>query len=120
MAKVTLMGRHFDVAPYMIAQLEEAAPFIDAINAAPGSVTTVTGGVKATVDLIGFLAVGLSRLDPEMTAEHIKAHVGFGDIAVMQQAFTDILADSGMGAKGEAQAPSEPAPAAASEISSEG
>ena len=99
MAKVHLMGRDFDVAPYMIDALEEAAPFIDAINAAPGSVSTVVGGVKATTDLIGFLAVGLSRIDPELTAAHIKTKVGFADIATMQQAFTDILADSGMGAE---------------------
>lgn len=120
MAKITLMGRDFDVAPYMIAELEEAAPFIDRINATPGSVTSVTGGVAATVDLIGFLAVGLSRVDPALTADEIKKRVGLADIAAMQTAFNEILTDSGLGAKGEAMAPSAPAPAEASESSSEG
>lgn len=117
MAKVTIMGRDLEVAPYKIASMRKAAPFIDRINATAGAMTTLEGLTNAAGDLCAVLAIGLVKIDPTLTAEKLEEELGIEDLAALRGAFTAILQESGMQA-GERPAPSAPEPAGASTIDS--
>lgn len=114
MAQITLLGREFDVAPYKLGAMELAAPFVDRINATIGALTTLEGAVKVAGDLVGFVQIGLAKIDPELTVAKLKDEVGYDDLAVLQAAFSSILLASGFKAKGEVKAPPAAAPVAAS------
>jgi hypothetical protein len=105
MAKITLLGRDFDVAPYKIGAMRKAAPFITRINETAGSMTTLEGAVEAAGDMIGFLAIGLSKIDPTLTAEQLEEQIGLNDALDLQKAMIAVIKDSGL-QTGEAKAPS--------------
>lgn len=115
MAKITLDGRDFDIAPYKLGSLRKAAPIIDRINAAAGSLTTMEGTAQATADLVEVLSIGLMKIDPTLTPEALDDIVGFDDLLALRDTFTAILRESGLAPSGESKAPApEPAPAGAS------
>ena len=110
MVTITLMGRDFDVAPYRIKQLRQAAPFIMAINGKIGSLTSLEAAVDVSADMCGFLAIGMSKIDPTFTQDYLEDNVGLDAIVDLQKAVMDVLTASGL-KPGEAPAPSaEPAP----------
>lgn len=104
MAKLTILGRDFEIAPYKLASMRRAAPFIDRINATAGSMTTLEGLTNAAGDFIAVLSIGLVKLDPELTPEMLEEELGIGDLAVMRDAFTAVMKESGLAA-GEVPAP---------------
>ncbi len=112
MAGLTIAGRSFEIAPYKLGALRRAAPHIDAINAG-ASISTVEGMMENIEHVIGVLAVGLTKIDPAMTAETLLDMVGIDDMAALSTALTDVLQESGLAPKGEAMAPSEPQTAGA-------
>ena len=105
MAKVTLMGRDFDVEPYKIKQMRKAAPFIDTINTTTGAMSTIGGLVDAASAFCAVLSIGLVRLDETLTPDALEDMIGFGDLPALRDAFTAILQESGMASAGEAPAP---------------
>lgn len=121
MAKLTLEGREYIIAPFKIGSLRRAAPIIDRINATANSLTTLEGVFSSASDLIAVLAIGIEKLDPAMTGDVIEDMIGFGDMTMLRDAFQDVLREAGL-ISGEASAPlaSEPegALATASEASS--
>jgi hypothetical protein len=109
MARVIIAGRGFDLAPYKLAQLKAAAPFIDRINATQGALTSVEGMAASASDFLGVLAVGLMRIDPSLTLEALEEMVGLADIPSLRDGFMAVLVESGMIAgEIEAPAPAEP------------
>jgi hypothetical protein len=105
MAKVTILGREIEVAPYMIEDMELAAPFIDTINETSGAMTGMTGLTKVAGDLCAVLSIGLLKVDPTLTPDFLKSHLGLGDLVVMRDGFTAVMKVSGMQQSGEATAP---------------
>jgi hypothetical protein len=107
MAIVHILGRDFDVAPYKIADLRKAAPALDRINSASGSLATIEGLVGSLGDIAEVIAVGTAKADPTMTAEFIENNAGLPDMNDLRDALKAIMAVSGMApATGEAPAPS--------------
>jgi hypothetical protein len=127
MAKVTVAGRDFEIAPFKIGAMRRAAPFIDRINKRAadfmkdkpieGEIPKIEGLPDLLCDIIAIVAIGLERIDPAMTAEALEDEIGFSDMAAMRIAYTEILAESGMN-QGEAQAPVEAGLPVASKTSS--
>jgi hypothetical protein len=104
MARIAIGGRDFDVAPYKLAQLRQAAPYIDRINATAGALTTVEGMTASACDFLGVLSIGLMRIDPALTLDALEDMVGLSDIASLRDGFMAVLVESGMIA-GEAEVP---------------
>jgi len=104
MAKIMIGGRAFELAPYKLAQLRQAAPYIDRINATAGALTTVEGMTEAACDFVGVLAIGLGKIDPALTPEALEEMIGLADIGALRDGFMEVLTESGMIA-GEAAAP---------------
>lgn len=105
MAKVTILGREIEIAPYMIDSMELAAPFIDNINATAGSMTGLTGLTKAAGDFCAVLSIGLMKTDATLTTDFLKSSLGLGDLVAMRESFVAIMQESGMQQSGEATAP---------------
>ena len=123
MVTLTLAGRSFEIAPYKLGALRQAAPHIDAINASAASIDSVEGLIANAEHMIAIVAIGLRKIDPALTAEALDDIIGAGDLAALGTAMRDILSESGLAPKdaeqGEPAAPSEPAAEGASPISSE-
>jgi hypothetical protein len=111
MAKLNIMGRDFEIAPYKIAQMRRAAPYIDLINSTGGAMTKpgATMSIEELTEVagyfVGFLSIGVIKVDPTITVAALEEDVGIGDLEGMRLAFTDILVESGLVARGEAAAP---------------
>jgi hypothetical protein len=120
MAKVTLGGRDFEIAPYKLGQLRAAAPIIDRINASIPKLTdtkvppTMSDMAASLTDTLAVLYIGIAKADPTVTLEVLEDLVGIGDQAAVLSAFREVMQESGLG-KGEALAP----PLVASEGASE-
>jgi hypothetical protein len=109
MAKLTIDGRDYDIAPYKLNQMRKAAPFIDKINATAGAMNTMEGMYESAADLIEVLAIGVSKIDPAMTAEAIGDALSGSveELKALQVTFKDLLLESGL-TPGEAKAPLAP------------
>jgi hypothetical protein len=119
MAKITLDGREFDIAPYKLGSLRKAAPIIDRINATMAKLDSMEGMAQSASDLAAVLSIGLVKIDPALTPEGLDDLVGFDDLPAMLACFTEIMEQSGL-TQGEATAPApETAPAGASSKASE-
>ena len=105
MARLEIGGRAFDIAPYKLGALRRAAPAIDRINEAAGSLVTIEGMIRSTADIVEVLSIGLQKIDPTLTPEALEEMVGFDDLPALRDAFVAVLRESGMRGAGEAQAP---------------
>lgn len=108
-------GRSFEIAPFMLAELEQAAPHIDRLNEfeqefkahklaktqPPASLS-----FKLARELVEIVAVGVSLIDPDWTAERIAKSVGPSFIQPLGVAVRDLLNASGLSPQGESKAPS--------------
>lgn len=117
MAKLTLDGHEYEIAPYKLGSLRKAAPTIDRINAenkaAGGHERTMTQMAGSMADLVEVLSIGLVKIDPALTPEAVEEMVDFGDLPALLECFTGVMAESGL-ALGEAAAPApDRAPAGA-------
>jgi hypothetical protein len=117
MATLVIGGRSFEIAPYKLGALRKAAPHIDAINAsvqelegddAEAAAPTITGLFENTEHIVAILAIGLQKLDPALDAAALDDMIGPEDMPALGIALRDILAESGLAPKGEAQAPAQP------------
>ena len=121
MAELKIGGRSFEIAPYKLGALRQAAPHIDAINASVKSLKAVepsddeapsiVGLFENTEHLMAILAIGLQKIDPACTAEWLDEVVGPEDMPAIGVAFRKILAESGLVPPGEAKALAESAEA---------
>ena len=109
MATLTIEGRSFEIAPYKLGALRKAAPHIDAINAALGSLDTLEGMMDNMEHVVGVLSIGLAKIDPALTPDALADIVGIEDMKALGDALRDILQESGLAPKGEATAPTAPA-----------
>lgn len=105
MAKLTVGGREFDIAPFMLGALKKAAPIVDRINASGAPVESLSGIVHSLDDFIEVLAIGTVKIDPECDAAWFQENASFSDQAVILKAFHELLQESGLAPKGEATAP---------------
>jgi hypothetical protein len=121
--------RSVEVAPFKLAQLRKAAPFIDNMNERLDRVTKLqAAGEQPSLSemaelmraLIEVLAIGTVKADPELTADAIEEAVDITFMPSLQEAVMAVLRASGLAPKGEAKAPSPPQVegAEASELSS--
>lgn len=106
MAKLTIAGREYDIAPYKLGDLRKAAPAIDRINATAGAITTIEGMAESSADLLAVLSIGLRKINDTLTPEYLEEIVGFDELPAISAAFSDLLAESGFKPAGEAKAPS--------------
>lgn len=115
MITIEIGGRSFDVPPFMLAELEAAAPHIDAMNEIEqefarlrdaGKEPGAALAMRLTRTLVEILAIGLANVDPEMTAEKIAKSVNFTFVGSLGQAVRELLKSSGLTPQGEAAAPS--------------
>ncbi len=104
MARVTIGGLARDLRPFKFRELRQAAPAIDRIaaraRAQAGGLEAMTEGLA---DLLEVLAIGLDGA----SADDLAAELGLTEVAGVQTAFADLLAESGLKPAGEP----EPAPA---------
>ena len=113
MAKITVDGRPYDIAPYKIKSMMLAAAHIDAINAGAASIDTIEGLMENAEHIIAILAIGLVKIDPALTADALGDMFGANDLQALGVTLREILEESGLAPKGEATAPTESAPAGA-------
>jgi hypothetical protein len=123
MAGVTIElpdGRSFEIAPFKIGALRQAAPHIDALNAnvtraneirKNGEAPSLSDLGELMHELLAVLAVGIQRIDPLVTIEHLEDLVDLSFLQSLQTAVFAVMAASGLAPKGEAK-PSPPSPAA--------
>lgn len=113
---VKIGDRSYEVAvPYKLRQLEEAAPFIDAINEAVGAAEgapAMTGTMQALRNMLGALLPGIRKLDPSVTLEALVDEFDPNEWQEIRVAFDAIFKRSGLGA-GEAVAAAAEASVAA-------
>jgi len=114
MAKLTILGRDFDIAPYKLGDLRKAAPFIDAIQKRSEGGTGLVDVLDSAFDLLNVMSIGLVRIDPELTPDYLEANVGMDDFVAMQASFLDVTKESGLKSAGEVKAPVAAKPAGAS------
>ena len=107
MAKLTIAGREFDLAPLKLGQLKQAAPFIDKINARGAVLDTVEGMMESSSDICSALAVATIRVDAQCGIDWLLENVGFADLPAISAAFRDLLTESGLAPAGEAGAPAQ-------------
>jgi hypothetical protein len=113
MAKLTILGREFDIAPYKLGELRKAAPFIDNIQRKTDA-GTLSDLMDSAVDLLNVLSIGLVKIDPMLTPDYLEANVSMDEFVGLQSTFLDLTVESGLKQKGEAGAPPAAAPAGAS------
>ena len=111
MARLEIGGRAFELAPYKLAAMREAAPHIDAINATAGGLSTFEGMTAAARSIVEVLCVGLRRMDPALDADAVEEMLDLSDMPKLQTALREVLEESGLKPSGEAEASSEPAAA---------
>jgi hypothetical protein len=118
MVTLELEGRDpVAVAPFKLAQLRAAAPFVDRLNELVQATSKLKTESKvptleATMELlhvtVQIIAVGTAKADPSLTADALEEIVGMDHLASLQLAVFELLAQSGLGPnKGEASAPVE-------------
>lgn len=113
--QIEIGGRKFAVPPFMLAELEAAAPHIDRMNElekefaairAEGKTPGAALAMQLTRTLVEILAIGIQNCDPEMTADAIAKMVNFTFVQSMAPAVRELLKSSGLSPQGEAKAPS--------------
>jgi hypothetical protein len=106
--------RSFAVPPFMLAELELAAPHIDRMNelrkefqlaSNEGRDPSAVLAFQMTRELVEILAIGIANVDPDVTADSISKTVNFTFMDSLQRAVDELLKSSGLSA-GEAKAPS--------------
>jgi hypothetical protein len=116
-------GRSYGIAPYKIAELRQAAPHVDRMNElvreakalieanakrieageqplAPSMVSAM----ELLHETCEIVAVGLAKVDPAMTAEHLESIVDLSFQPSLQTAVAELMRSSGLASKGEATA----------------
>lgn len=135
MAKVTLMGREWELAPYKLGAMIDAAPYIDAqkqrqsmleqragVVISPGdtgavlaekinkmvAASTLTENMQNLADAVRILHVGIAKIDPTITADALIDDVDPTPecMAILMAAVNAVLNNSGM-RPGEAKAPAK-------------
>lgn len=118
MAKLIIGGQTYDIAPYKLGAMRKAAPHIDRVNATAGALTSIEGVIESVGELLAVLSIGLVKIDPALTPEHLEEEIfGLGDAPAVREAFQAVLLESGMLA-GEATAPAT-APEAAGALTTD-
>jgi hypothetical protein len=79
MATLTIGGRSFEIAPYKLGALRQAAPHIDAINAA-ASIETIEGLMENAEHIVAILGIGLRKIDASLTPEALDDLIGADDM----------------------------------------
>lgn len=107
-------GVSYDVPPFMLAELEAAAPHIDLLNELGPEFQQairdkkplpLTKQFKLLRAQVGVLAVGIGLVDPEMTADKIMKQVNFTFIPSLGDAVNKLVASAGIQTAGEEKAP---------------
>lgn len=113
-ASVTLEleGRSYGIAPFKIAELRKAAPYVDRMNTLAreakarkeaGDPPSFEGAMELFHCAIEILAVGLAKVDPELTVEKLEEMLDPSYLESLQTAVFELLKASGM-QRGEATA----------------
>lgn len=106
MAKLTLGGRSFEIAPYDIDEMLLAAPHVDAIHAL-GEPTNLTQTLEMAKYTAAVLSVGMRKIDPDLTITSIIKMAFPNDVAALGAAMKDVLEEFGLEKAGEAKAPAK-------------
>ena len=118
MAKVTLKGVEYEIAPFMLEQIEQSARFIDQVNngyaAAKDGKPSMTQMAQIAAGLLGTFAVGIAKTHPTVTLEKLRGEISFAEAISQQASFRDILLEAGLVPLGKTGAPPSPAKARAS------
>jgi predicted deacylase len=130
---VTLLGREFHLAPYKLGQMIEAAPILDAQQARSAAIAeragvsflptdpaderlaksaqitaamTTAEALAEAADAIRILHIGIARIDPSVTVEHLldSVEASAESIGAIIAAMFGVLGHSGL-IQGEAAAP---------------
>lgn len=133
MANITVKGRDFAIAPYMLGSMIAAAPFVDAMKARQAEVEVRAGvaflpgdlpaeraaktqAVTATMtlvetmanlrDVVEILHIGVAKIDPAITVDDmLEAYAPTGeDMSLLMVAMNEVLRRGGL-QSGEAKAP---------------
>jgi hypothetical protein len=130
---ITLLGRAFELAPYKLGQMIEAAPILDAQQARSAAIAeragvtflptdpaderlaksaritaamTTAEALAEAADAIRILHIGIARIDPAITVQHLLDGVEASaeGIGTIIAAMFAVLGHSGL-IQGEAAAP---------------
>lgn len=108
MAKTTIGGVEYEVAPFGFRKMRLAAPHIDRVQAAFEPPVTNAAALDAAYDMLAIVAIGVDR--PEVTADTLAEAASMADVIALQTTFAAILEEAGLKPAGEgapAAAPGE-------------
>lgn len=141
MTLITIMGREFDVAPYMLGDMLAVAPFIDAQQARQRAIeeragvqflptdtpeaqslkaaeiiraTTMLEMMESMADSVRILHVGIAKLDPSVSIDALIASVAptRDGFGALAESVRAVLGNSGLQA-GEVKPATDADPSAA-------
>ncbi len=109
MATLTLGATVYEIRPFRFRELKKAAPVIDRIGARAksGAARGLVGRTDGVADILEVLAIGIDG----KSADDLDAELTMADVPGLQNAFVDLLAESGLKPAGElrpAKAPADP------------
>lgn len=113
---VEIGGRSFAVPPFMLAELEAAAPHIDRMNElrlafealnANGEQPTITQAFAMTRELVEILAIGIANCPDPLSGDEIAKQVNWTFLPSLQTAVDALLQSSGLASSGEVKAPAK-------------
>lgn len=111
---IEIGGKSYDVPPFMLAELERAAPHLDVLNELEpefraarqgGKVPSLTTQFRMLRAQVEILAVGIGLVDPSVTADQIMGQVNFSFIPSLGAAVNALMVSAGIQNAGEAKAP---------------
>lgn len=110
MAKLEIDGRAFELAPLRLGALRKAAAYLDRINERGAEIDSLEGVMESAHELCEVIAIALVKVDPACDVDWLEDRVGMAEMPAIKDAFRDLLSESGLAKKGEAQ-PLSPPPA---------
>ncbi len=107
MAKVTIGKAVYEIRSFRFRELKKAAPVIDRIGARAkaGAARGLVGRTDGVADILEVLAIGIDG----KSADDLDAELTIADVAGLQKAFVNLLAESGLKPAGELRPAKAPA-----------
>lgn len=98
MAKVTIGGEVYEIAPYNLKDFEDASPYLDALpllkDLDPNVPSTLA---KAVAPCVGFILPGMRKLLGEtLTLDQLKARFSIPESQLLAEVMTAICEESGL------------------------
>jgi hypothetical protein len=106
MARLTLGGETYEIAPFRLRELRLAAPFIDRLSARAGAPASVAAAAEGAADMLCALAVGIEGA----AADALIASASLADMDAVRETFQAVMAEAGLKPAASGEGKGAPAP----------